>query len=776
MKALRNLCMAIIIAVGLMMIPMIVAAPVQAAGTDEYIDYAGTDVNFVKNDGVSGFGMFTPQDGTTIAIDGDDVVIHYLPKNTTIYGGIHWGLINDETPEIDVPLVDGAMDITLPKSVCGKGIPVAPLKPDGGTTTTQYYLAIPSEDFLPTMRELTRTKLDITNETGMFKAVSAFTEKDSTGTYLLMALSATGYHNLYKGTYDQAVENGDHRENWIEGYINEDEKWEFEIKVDEETYIPLVAISQSYLEKYEAGSNPLARAFYPRQITLDLDAKTIVTADYHNTDELVLTNEVKMFKPSSATLTTIGGPNSNNYEVDLNLTMESDSFNAIFLGEGRDVEESKIVELAEGNIFNVAVETIREYGKPETIESILDIPTIISFRSKKNGTWYDREVTISKTGKTIVFKSSDADYTAVDAAIATIPEDMSLYTDDSIQAVQAAQEAVIKGINYNHQDEVDAMAVAINDAVANLTIDDNKVAQKAQDLIDAAKAEYATAAEKQAAIDEARDFYEDWSEVLQTLIDDPTEELNKEQEKADAQKAEEDKKAADAVQALIDKAKANYATAAEKQAAINAAKAAYDELSPEQQALLPNASKELEDAQKVANTQKAAEDAAKKKAPEVPVGTQATVGDFVFKVTSKTTAALVKPTKKTLTKVTIPAAVTIQNQSFNVTEIQAKAFKKNVKIKTLNIGANVTTIGASAFEGCKKITKITIPAAVTTIGNKAFMGCKKATKLIIKGTAIKSFGKKSFAKTGIKKLTAPKKKKAAFKKKLIKAGLKKTVK
>ena len=772
MKTLRNLCMTAVLAIALMLIPGIASVQVQAEGTDNYIDYAGETVNFIKDDG-TGFGMFTAQEGTTIALDGDNVVIHYLPKNTTVYGGIHWGLIGDKDPVIDVPLKDGAMDITLPKSVCGKGIPVAPLKPAGGTTSVQYYLAIPSADTLPTMRELTRTELAITNETGMFKAVSAFIEKDSTGTYLIMALSGTGYHNLYKGTYEEAVANGDNRGNWIAGYENADKKWEFEILTEDESYIPLVAISQSYVDKYEAGTNPLARAFYPRQITLDLDAKTIVTADYQNTVDLALTNEVKMFKPSSASLSTIGGPNSNNYKVELNLTMENDSYNAIFLGEGRDVEDSKIVELAEGNIFKVAVEIIKEYGKLETIESILENPAIISFRSKKNGTWYDREVTISKTGKTIVFKSSDADYSAVDAAIATIPEDLSTYTDDSIQAVQAAKEAVIKGINYNHQDEVDAMAAAINEAVANLKIDDHKVAQKAQDLIDAAKTDYATAAEKQAAVDAAKAAYDALTPEQKALIPDPTADLEEAQKAADTQKADEDKKAAQATQDLIDKAKADYATAAEKQAAIDAAKASYEALSPEQKALIPDANKEIEEAQKAADAQKAAEEKAKK---EVPVGTQATVGGLVYKTTSKTAAALVKPSKKTLTKVAIPATVKIQGQSFKVTAIQAKAFKKNTKLKTLTIGANVKYIGASAFEGCTKIAKITIPAAVTTIGNKAFYNCKKATKLVIKGTAIKTFGKKSFAKTGIKKLTAPKKKKAAYKKKLIKAGLKKTVK
>jgi hypothetical protein len=90
---------------------------------------------------------------------------------------------------------------------------------------------------------------------------------DNTAT-LVMALSGTGYQNLYKGTYEQAVENGTATENWIAGALNEAGKWEFRIPLTEgETYVPCIAISQSYYEKYLNGQNPLERAFYSRQFT-----------------------------------------------------------------------------------------------------------------------------------------------------------------------------------------------------------------------------------------------------------------------------------------------------------------------------------------------------------------------------------------------------------------------------------------------------------------------------------------------------------------------------
>ncbi len=70
----------------------------------------------------------------------------------------------------------------------------------------------------------------------------------------------------------------------------------------------------------------------------------------------------------------------------------------------------------------------------------------------------------------------DADYTAVDEAIASIPADLSIYTEESVAALNAAKDAVVRGKNITEQAEVDAMAKAVNDAVAALEkIDDSKL-------------------------------------------------------------------------------------------------------------------------------------------------------------------------------------------------------------------------------------------------------------------------------------------------------------
>lgn len=70
-------------------------------------------------------------------------------------------------------------------------------------------------------------------------------------------------------------------------------------------------------------------------------------------------------------------------------------------------------------------------------------------------------------------KFVDADYTAVDAALAKIPSDDDLaayYTTDSATAVIAARNAVVRDYNKTRQPDVDKMASDIETAVANLKL------------------------------------------------------------------------------------------------------------------------------------------------------------------------------------------------------------------------------------------------------------------------------------------------------------------
>ena len=142
----------------------------------------------------------------------------------------------------------------------------------------------------------------------------------------------------------------------------------------------------------------------------------------------------------------------------------------------------------------------------------------------------------------------------------------------------------------------------------------------------------------------------------------------------------------------------------------------------------------------------------------VKKGKKYTIKNLKYKVTSNTkkskTVTVTGGKSKKLKSVTIPATVKIAGVKYKVTAVSAKAFQGYGKLKSVTIGKNVKKIGASAFAKDKKLTKITI-----------------------KGTAIKSVGKKAFAnvpkKTAVK---VPKKSKKAYRKLFKKGALKAKVK
>ena len=61
-----------------------------------------------------------------------------------------------------------------------------------------------------------------------------------------------------------------------------------------------------------------------------------------------------------------------------------------------------------------------------------------------------------------------ADYTKVDAALAKVPEDLSIFTEETAKAVNDAVAAVVRGKDIREQDVVDGYARAIEEAIAAL--------------------------------------------------------------------------------------------------------------------------------------------------------------------------------------------------------------------------------------------------------------------------------------------------------------------
>ena len=76
---------------------------------------------------------------------------------------------------------------------------------------------------------------------------------------------------------------------------------------------------------------------------------------------------------------------------------------------------------------------------------------------------------ISVEGGLTVYSVAAADYSRVDEALSKIPDDLSLYTDETVKALEAAMDAVVRGKNVLEQDTVDGYAEAIEKAAAALT-------------------------------------------------------------------------------------------------------------------------------------------------------------------------------------------------------------------------------------------------------------------------------------------------------------------
>ena len=114
---------------------------------------------------------------------------------------------------------------------------------------------------------------------------------------------------------------------------------------------------------------------------------------------------------------------------------------------------------------NSAIKNQNETAEPKTSEEMQteEFKDTLLAGDPANG-WIFRE------GETPLCGAEPADYAAVDAALGKIPADLTAYTDESVEALRAAAEAVIRGKAIAKQAEVDAMAEAIERAIAGLAL------------------------------------------------------------------------------------------------------------------------------------------------------------------------------------------------------------------------------------------------------------------------------------------------------------------
>ena len=72
----------------------------------------------------------------------------------------------------------------------------------------------------------------------------------------------------------------------------------------------------------------------------------------------------------------------------------------------------------------------------------------------------------------VLCSAEPADYGAVEVALAAIPADLTVYTDESVAALNTAVDGVVRGKAFVNQANVDAMAQAIKNAIAALQYKD----------------------------------------------------------------------------------------------------------------------------------------------------------------------------------------------------------------------------------------------------------------------------------------------------------------
>lgn len=135
-----------------------------------------------------------------------------------------------------------------------------------------------------------------------------------------------------------------------------------------------------------------------------------------------------------------------------------------------------------------------------------------------------------------------------------------------------------------------------------------------------------------------------------------------------------------------------------------------------------------------------------------------TAGSLKYIVTKSAasggTVSVTGPVKTTYTSVTIPSTVKINGYTFKVTAIASRAFKNNVKLKKIDVGANVTYIGKEAFYGCKALASVTIQTkALRTAGANALKGIYAKAVIRVpsgKGTAYRKLFKGKGQKSSVK--------------------------
>lgn len=125
-----------------------------------------------------------------------------------------------------------------------------------------------------------------------------------------------------------------------------------------------------------------------------------------------------------------------------------------------------------------------------------------------------------------------------------------------------------------------------------------------------------------------------------------------------------------------------------------------------------------------------------------------TDGTFAYNINKdKQTVTVVANTTAYAGDLVIPATVTNNGQTYQVTEIGSSAFKNCTRLSSIQMPEGITIINYSAFEGCTGLERIKVPNSVETIYYNSFKGCRLLESVDF-GTGVKMIGGSSSGSTG----------------------------
>ncbi|MBR5170724.1 MAG: leucine-rich repeat protein [Muribaculaceae bacterium] len=108
-----------------------------------------------------------------------------------------------------------------------------------------------------------------------------------------------------------------------------------------------------------------------------------------------------------------------------------------------------------------------------------------------------------------------------------------------------------------------------------------------------------------------------------------------------------------------------------------------------------------------------------------------TVNGIYYLKTGSSTVSVVAGDSPYSGNVDIPATVSNNGITYNVTAIGNSAFEDCTGLTAVSIPGSVTSIGSNAFMNCRSLGSITLPDGLTSIGDNALKGCESISSLTI---------------------------------------------